>query len=634
MVSTLPTEITDTDTLKSCRLAVNSLIDVAGNTRSVINSTKMTGSVSTIVCFGDSLTVWGHSSLSSPSERSVHGSFARQLHALAWEEPDLWGMECLNQGTSGETAYPSGADVGGVSRYAAEVSANSPDIVIVQFGTNDLHAGTSKANFISAMESIIDLIQDDGAIPVIMSIPDAAGINNASDIEEWNLSLLSSVRSKGALWFDWNTLLGTAEAANVNYQREGTGPYFYVHLTFGGNRLTAMGLFDFIRKHILVSGLSSAVKIPYTSSDITYLNMASLASGEADTSTVDDTLSSPDSVSVRVVNCQHQKMQNTAAAAYDVVEFPFYGTSIGIVSVEGSICGQIAVDIDDGDVETVDLYRDGDRYNRVVWQSKELDLAQHTLSIQLKNTKHARATDYYFRLVGFVVDGGGMYEETFYSQIANAGGSGSASRWTEIDSGDFTATPASTSELTMSDTSSFELGLPVKYAIGGTDYYGIISNIDTDADITVSGASLSGDVTNLYVGQPEGIIQLEFYVPNAYADDTVTDGLLAADFGHEFVWYHPAAWFVRINAFHATDDTGATNPYLKPILAGSTSTHAGGSGKGVLVDDAHSTVTTADINVTTANAQVVPGDAIDLYVTKGTNGNAYDLSCALLFILE
>lgn len=628
--------------LDTCRTTVNSLIEnldyvhgLAANTKAVIDTNRRTTPISTLVFFGDSLTAWGHSSLASPSERSVHGSFPRQMHGLALKEPDLWGISSYNQGTSGETAYPIVGTSGAVARYAAEVSAKNPDIVFIQLGTNDLHAGTSLANYLTAMGATIDLAIADGTIPVVMSIPDADGINNAEDIPAWNLALKTLVSSKGAMFYDWNGLLGTAGSANPHYQKEGTGPYYYVHQSFAGTRKTALSLVDFIRNHILLSGITDATIVPYNSPDITYSNLTALAYGEANTATIIDSLTSPDAVDVVVIKANHQKMVNTSAAEFKVADFLFYGTGVGVVSALGSNCGQIAISTDGSAQETVDLYSPEDIYDRVVWHTRGLDMAQHTTSIVLKNTKNASSTDYVFRLLGFAIEGGGIDEGNVYNLINAAAetGSGGSSRWTEIEAAKYTQTPSSTSVLLMSDTSDFLINLPVKYTIGGTVYYGLISNISANTSITVSGAPLSADVTNLFVGQPEGLVQLDFYIPNAYADGT-TDNVLLDDFVMKFVWYLGPAWFVRINAVHGTNDTGAAQPYIKPKLGASTATHSGNTNKGIVLSVTSPTITTADVGVVAANAKVDPGELVDIVVTKGTNGNAADLTCAILFVLE
>jgi len=97
----------------------------------------------------------------------------------------------------------------------------------------------------------------------------------------------------------------------------------------------------------------------------------------------------------------------------------------------------------------------------------------------------------------------------------------SVDRWTQT-TGTFTATPASTSTLTMTTdlTASIKAGMPLRYAIGGTTYYGRVAAIASNL-LTVNGAPLSGDVTALCYGGGT-VRQIQIIIPSTYEDACLT----------------------------------------------------------------------------------------------------------------
>jgi hypothetical protein len=118
----------------------------------------------------------------------------------------------------------------------------------------------------------------------------------------------------------------------------------------------------------------------------------------------------------------------------------------------------------------------------------------------------------------------------------------SYSPWTEVTA--FTATPTSTSTITTtSDLSgTIKAGFPLKYTIGGTTYYGIVVAITSNL-ITVGGISLSGDITALYYGNPDRMVQIDFLIPGYYEDAT-NHALLGADLGQCLTWKQGPAYIV------------------------------------------------------------------------------------------
>ena len=81
-------------------------------------------------------------------------------------------------------------------------------------------------------------------------------------------------------------------------------------------------------------------------------------------------------------------------------------------------------------------------------------------------------------------------------------------RWQWVNPASYTATPASTSQITCANTYMFAAGLPLMYRYGDVVYYGMVASLSEDASITVAGAPLDTgvDLQGLWVGRPEMIV--------------------------------------------------------------------------------------------------------------------------------
>jgi len=132
---------------------------------------------------------------------------------------------------------------------------------------------------------------------------------------------------------------------------------------------------------------------------------------------------------------------------------------------------------------------------------------------------------------------------------------GSTDHWI-LESGSFTATPASTSTLTMTSdrTAAIKAGYGVRYTIGGTAYYGVITAMASNL-MTIAGASLSGDVTALAYTKT-GIIQMPILIPGYYEDAT-SAALLAEDLGQTLIWQQGPAYMVRALMYSRVVDSSS-----------------------------------------------------------------------------
>jgi len=227
-----------------------------------------------------------------------------------------------------------------------------------------------------------------------------------------------------------------------------------------------------------------------------------------------------------------------------------------------------------------------------------------------------------------VVDGEALGTVTVALLLAALGAYG-LSRWQLVATTAYTATPASTSRITMSDTSEMVVGWPLKYAIGGVTYYGIVTAVSGDAYIDLAGAPLAGAIQSLYVGDPEMVVQRDFFVASTYGDGAAD--LLDADKNTAARWDRGAAYIVSLAAKHKSDDTGAAQPKVN-VKAGGNLVSTNDSNNGVQV--ATSWVTNSAVAVNTTNYAVARGEALEVACTvAGSNGDAENLTVGIVFVL-
>ncbi len=210
----------------------------------------------------------------------------------------------------------------------------------------------------------------------------------------------------------------------------------------------------------------------------------------------------------------------------------------------------------------------------------------------------------------------------------------------------FTGVPDSTSRLLMSDTSLMEVGYPIKYTIGVTDYYGIVAAVSGSTHIDIRGASLSGTVLALWVGPPNRVVVERIKIPGNYlipweiptAGDEYsgpTSDILAL-VGRQYIdWRHGPAKLVAMAVTQGTAD-GTAQPKFNVKVAG-TAVLTQGAGNGIPVSGTPGTWTwSAVVGIDTAQYSIVTDDAIEILCTcdDTEDGQASDLSIELVFVLE
>jgi hypothetical protein len=183
-------------------------------------------------------------------------------------------------------------------------------------------------------------------------------------------------------------------------------------------------------------------------------------------------------------------------------------------------------------------------------------------------------------------------------------------------------------------TANIAKGVPLKYAWGGTTYYGLCIDVSATR-IAIAGAPLHGlnSLTALAYGAVERVVQLTLYKSGDY-DAGVAD----ITCGPQLTWSLGAARLVAFDVRHETNDTGANNPYTNVkvgVNVVSAMGNSAGADKGVNPTSATAWFANSAVAIKTSAYAVVRGDAIVPRTTvAGSNGDAIGLNVNLVFVLE
>jgi hypothetical protein len=210
---------------------------------------------------------------------------------------------------------------------------------------------------------------------------------------------------------------------------------------------------------------------------------------------------------------------------------------------------------------------------------------------------------------------------------------GGVGEWNLIAVDKYTDVPASTQQLTMSDTSDLVVGQALRYRIGGTDYYSIVDSITPNTNITITGAPFSGVLTDLYAGLREKSVQVDFFVQGIYNDNISTD-LLLSHMGQYYKWFNGKAYLVGFSATHRQADLTVQAKINVSVSGNSISTND--ANNGIQMSTASTWVPNPNVAINTANYAVARGSTVTVRCTSVGGGtlNALDLSLSCFFVLE
>ncbi len=216
----------------------------------------------------------------------------------------------------------------------------------------------------------------------------------------------------------------------------------------------------------------------------------------------------------------------------------------------------------------------------------------------------------------------------FIRDSTGVGLEGHNSRWRK-EEGTFTATPASTSTITMTmdRRNEIPIGTPLRYSIGGTYYYGIVAGL-TDTLMTVAGAPLTADIDALFLGNSEMVFQKDCLIPGVF-DGSASSTLIQSKLKSYSFWRNRPAYLVQISHIAATADTGTAPNVTATISGGVVGTDNTNEGLPV-----GASLVSTGVGINSTNYRIESGNVIELKTTAGGNGDASDLTAFLTFVSE
>jgi len=183
--------------------------------------------------------------------------------------------------------------------------------------------------------------------------------------------------------------------------------------------------------------------------------------------------------------------------------------------------------------------------------------------------------------------------------------------------------------MTSDVTGTIKVGFGLKYTIGGTVYYGVVTAITSNL-LTLAGAPMGGDVTALYWCPAHHVRQLVVSVPGKFADAANTT-LLKTDSKLSIDWDLGKAYLVRIRHIVVTDDTGANQPIVNVSVNGS-AVGTSNTNAGLAVAE---TWTSTVVDINTSNYDINNDEAVEVITdASGSNDDAIDLTVSMTFVLE
>ncbi len=188
-------------------------------------------------------------------------------------------------------------------------------------------------------------------------------------------------------------------------------------------------------------------------------------------------------------------------------------------------------------------------------------------------------------------------------------------------------------------TSVIIVGTPIKYTMGGGavapgTYYGVVTAMAANL-ITLAGVPMEvddGDLTALWIGRPERVIQVDLFVTGAYGDGADAT-LLATDMSTYFKWGGAEAYLVMYECIHLTVDTG-TEPKINVDVDGA-SVSTADSGNGVQLGATATWVANSAVAIDSATYRIDRGDSVEANCkVGGGTGDAAELTITCFFVYK
>lgn len=200
-----------------------------------------------------------------------------------------------------------------------------------------------------------------------------------------------------------------------------------------------------------------------------------------------------------------------------------------------------------------------------------------------------------------------------------------AQTWTPVTTFTRTSDSAFTVTHNAANQAVFAAGRPLRFRTGSGSWAHALVTAYATGTVTLAGAPLAAGTDGMQYGDFTRVSVQQWVIGGYWAD--VNRTYLLGNLLHTgVVWLQGPAQLVQVRAVSATADSGATAPVLNLTIAGSAALTSGLS-----VTD---TWAASSVGMTGAGATVAFGQALEATVTKGTAGNAADLTIISAWVLK
>lgn len=172
------------------------------------------------------------------------------------------------------------------------------------------------------------------------------------------------------------------------------------------------------------------------------------------------------------------------------------------------------------------------------------------------------------------------------------------------------------------------LGMGLKYKIGTTYYYGICQTLTANQITIYGGWSTGGTISELWYDESR-TKTFQLIIPvNGYYEEASDTALILNYLNYYYLWQKTLAYCVKCLFYPKIIDTGATKGKINIKINGNDIITTSGG----LSLATNATLFSTTNNIDTSNYDINFNERLEISVTKGTNGDAEDLTVTLVFV--
>lgn len=207
-----------------------------------------------------------------------------------------------------------------------------------------------------------------------------------------------------------------------------------------------------------------------------------------------------------------------------------------------------------------------------------------------------------------------------------------AQEWKVVDTGNYAATPASTSQLSMSDTDGIIRGNAIKYTDSRGTFRAIVTAVVADTSITIAGApfDVGEDLTELTVGYNQ-IIEIDFNcLPNF--NSAAEADVLRDIANNPKLWELEDAYCVAYRITQGGVDSTTQSKINLQINGSAVSTED--TNAGPRLSTAWTWVENSTVAINTTNYKIERGQKFEISTDQGGTGDSTELVVQCIFVKE